>query len=327
MATHPNFNKHTNQITVPQGRVFISTDETSSFLYVGATSSTMLNIEVDEIELDDGDSGQFQTLDSTTTKITRTVTFTGNDMNDDNIALLLTGEKNTITQASGTGLTFDITVSVLNSFHQIGTSETKPMGDTNITVTSLVHKASAAHATETDYLLGDQIVQDTHIYQCVLSGETGVSAPTWPATPNLGQEVTDGTVKWVYVGLKTLVADTHFYINEEKGIIRLLETAPVYTSKTTNPQAYVCTYSRAATVRNRVNPSLRGSIEGSLRLEQQNVKGQNKVWFFPRVSMKVSGELNLKSNEAAYQEFTVECKVLLPATGAPVYVDGSPILT
>jgi hypothetical protein len=327
MATNPNFHKHKNDLTIPQGRMFISKDQgvNKSFLYVGATSSANLSTEISEIDLKDGDSGIFQNLDSTPTDIVRTVTFVGNDMSDDNLSLLLTGETNTIIQEAGTGLTSGIFVSALNSFHVVGVTDVKPMGDTNIVVASVIHTASDVWIAETPKAVGQQIVVGTQVWQCVQSGETGAAEPTW-GTPVLGDEKTDGDVKWAYVSVKTLTLDTHFYVNEEKGTIRILDIAPIYVSKVIPSQTYTVTYARSKTQRKRINTTIQGAIEGSIRLEQQNVKGGNKIWYFPKVSMKVTGDLNLKSNEAAYQEFTVECKVLMPETGAAVYVDGAAVI-
>jgi len=67
---------------------------------------------------------------------------------------------------------------------------------------------SVQRANSTAYSVGDVVRPATgngYVYQCIVAGTSGGSAPTWPTT--IGATVTDGGVTWANVGRGVLVID------------------------------------------------------------------------------------------------------------------------
>ena len=55
----------------------------------------------------------------------------------------------------------------------------------------------ASHAVSTAYVTGQRVVSSGNIYLCDAGGTTGASSPPTVTTPS---QITDGTVKWFYIG-------------------------------------------------------------------------------------------------------------------------------
>lgn len=64
-----------------------------------------------------------------------------------------------------------------------------------------------AWAGTTAKVVGDKIIEGTHLYVVTVAGTTSGVEPTWPTN---GTTVTDGTVTWKDIGTTTLVENTHW---------------------------------------------------------------------------------------------------------------------
>lgn len=113
-----------------------------------------------------------------------------------------------------------------------------PDPDESITVE--IH-SSTTHDTETEFEVGETITQGGRVYLCVVGGETGAVAPSFPDDFST---VSDGEVTWKDLGEPALAADTE-YTRTPHGI-RVLEAAaqrfheelpiPLEVGYTRNPQ-------------------------------------------------------------------------------------------
>lgn len=89
---------------------------------------------------------------------------------------------------------------------------------TGCTITLQASAALTAWAAATAYVVGNvrrKVVDNTHVYICVVAGTSGGAEPTWPITP--GATVTDGTVTWAEAG---------------QDVLKLTGTIPTWTSGT-----------------------------------------------------------------------------------------------
>jgi hypothetical protein len=67
-----------------------------------------------------------------------------------------------------------------------------------------------AWAAETDYSLGDMLLDTGTVFECTAAGESGETEPTWQTDE--GDTTTDGTVTWTSRGTFAAVADTDFIV-------------------------------------------------------------------------------------------------------------------
>jgi hypothetical protein len=64
---------------------------------------------------------------------------------------------------------------------------------------------ASVHAVSTSYDFGAKVIPSTangRLYQCIVGGTSGATAPTWPTNINarIGAQITDGTATWKDAG-------------------------------------------------------------------------------------------------------------------------------
>lgn len=116
--------------------------------YLGNTPEINFNTEAELLEHFDADGGIRVKDDQVTLEITRTLTFTCDNIDDDNLAIFFLGTKSTFTQGAGTGLTYDIDDVQQGLYYQIGQTAANPMGVRDVTAVSI-----AGASLTTDYTL------------------------------------------------------------------------------------------------------------------------------------------------------------------------------
>jgi hypothetical protein len=163
--------------------------------------------------------------------------------------------------------------------------------------TVAISSASAVTETFTDVELG-------------LTYQIGVTA----GNPMGVRNITLTTLK---VGVTTLVEGTDYTVDEERGLITLLEGGTV-----ANADDVIATYDQAAYSQDRV-ASGSTVVEGALMFVAYNPEGENKNYLLSDVKLSPNGDYAIKSdNDWSKMDFKVS--VNTPTTGAAIYCDGAP---
>lgn len=79
-------------------------------------------------------------------------------------------------------------------------------------------------------------------------------------------------------------------------------------------------YTRTATTRLQVQSSTLATVSGALRFQSINVRGKNRDYFFPSVSLTPNGDYALKGN--TYQEMGFDVEINQITGMSHIYVDG-----
>lgn len=174
--------------------------------------------------------------------------------------------------------------------------------------------AAAAKAQDAGTVTDEPLnaVQQGRYYQLGVAadnptGVRGISAVTITdddATPNPFTEGTDYTVD---------LALARLYIVPGGGI--------------TNGTNLRADYSTAANTRDQVVALANTTQQGALRVIASNLKGPARDYYFPKVNITPTGELELKTDPESqkYQELAFEVEVLKrDSATAPMYIDGRP---
>ncbi|MEM1113278.1 MAG: hypothetical protein AAGI11_15305 [Pseudomonadota bacterium] len=111
--------------------------------------------------------------------------------------------------------------------------------DMDQTVTVVI-AATASHATDTDYAVGDLVIESARAYMAVVAGQSGSSAPSWPTDLST---VVDGGVTWKDLGPAALVKDTDFEVTPH-GIRMMASQSARFYEELSIP--VTCSYTRDA---------------------------------------------------------------------------------
>jgi len=116
--------------------------------YLGNTPEINFNTEAELLEHFDADGGIRVKDDQVILEIVRTLTFTCDNIDDDNLAIFFLGTAGTFTQAAATGGTYDIDDVQQGLYYQIGQTAANPQGVRGVTTVSI-----AGASLTTDYTL------------------------------------------------------------------------------------------------------------------------------------------------------------------------------
>lgn len=123
--------------------------------YMGNSPEFSLNSSVESLDHYSSDRGIKEKDDSVTLQITRGGSFTLDDINTENLALMFLGDAGVVSQTAATALSSDFTDVTPGMRYQLGESATSPTGDrsvTNVVVTKIGTPATT-YAAGTDYLV------------------------------------------------------------------------------------------------------------------------------------------------------------------------------
>lgn len=120
--------------------------------YIGNTPEISFNTESELLEHFDADGGIRVKDDQVTLEITRTLTFTCDNIDDDNLAMFFLGDKSTFTQGTASNTAYTITDAVGGRYYQIGQTAGNPQGVRGITVDSVTDGTDPL-VVDTDYTI------------------------------------------------------------------------------------------------------------------------------------------------------------------------------
>lgn len=140
--------------------------------YLGNTPEINFNTEAELLEHFDADGGIRVKDDQVTLEITRTLTFTCDNIDDDNLAIFFLGEKSTFTQAASAGGTYEIADAQQGLYYQIGQTAANPMGQRGVSLVSV------ADAVPTTYDLTDDYTVDLDLGRIYIVPGGGIADGT-----------------------------------------------------------------------------------------------------------------------------------------------------
>jgi len=314
---------HTNNITIPKGRVFLKAEDEINYRYLGSNQTATLTRDVEGIDLRSAEDGIGKRLEHHTINIDYTLTLNISDISELNLALFVNGTPYIVTQTSGSG-SEDITAG-LAGLYRLGVSTLKPSGDRSISGVTIENKAGAAATAwqaTTLYSIDDLSVPSVangYFFIVTTAGTSAASEPTWPTT--VGATVTDGTVVWTNAGSIALTADVDYELDTTLGQVFIKSDAPNVIAG----DVYTVDYTMAGVTWTEVKDSPTQKYYDII-INSTNPVGKPIDYNFPRCTLEASGDLILKSDETAYQLFEVAVHILEPDDGrSAVYIDGRPI--
>ncbi len=121
--------------------------------YMGNSPEFSLNSSVERLDHYSSDRGIKEKDDSVTLQITRGGSFTLDDINTENLALMFLGDAGVVSQTAATALSSDFTDVTPGFFYQLGESETSPTGDRNVSnvVVTKIGTPATTYVADTDY--------------------------------------------------------------------------------------------------------------------------------------------------------------------------------
>jgi hypothetical protein len=128
-----------NNYTLGRGKLLFGTfldpltREVGDYRYIGNTPEFSLTIDSETLDHFSSDEGIKEKDDSVPLSVTRTGSFTTDNIDPDNVALFFFGEKLTVTQGALAAVVETLTGVKRGRFYQIGESPTNPVGVRGIT--------------------------------------------------------------------------------------------------------------------------------------------------------------------------------------------------
>ena len=246
-----------------RGRVLLAnvdnvSKEPGQYRYVGITRELNVTATTEELEHTSSDEGINQIDDRVQLSVTRTGTMVFEDIEMDNIALFFFGQSTIATQNAANTQSDAISGSRLTRILDDGWD-----ADNELIIGATASSPLGARAITADPTLA------------------GMNSANSPASVTLVKN-TD----WEVVDLT-------------RGAIRILNTAKTFAATGDAVLSRITiTYNRAA-IGGGVRMVTSGStpFEGSLRFEEKNPVGQNKIWTMPLVNISPNGDLALKAEE------------------------------
>ena len=121
-------------------------------------------------------------------------------------------------------------------------------------------------------------------------------------------------------GAATLDEGTHYSVDTMNGFVTILDNA-------TNEAAFSA--ARAVRITYDVEAGSYGQVasgttpvEGAMRFVEDNPKGNNNQWVFPKVTVTPNGDMALKSDEWRTVPFSLA--ISQPSSGEAIYINGVP---
>jgi hypothetical protein len=140
--------------------------------YLGNTPEINSNTESDILEHFDSDAGIRSRDDQVTLEIKRTLSFTCDNIDDDNLALFFLADKSTHSQASASAQDTSYDVATAGTYYQAGATALNPSGARGISAVTVKDKAGAVtYVLDTDYTVDAAMGR---VY--LLPGFTGIAA-------------------------------------------------------------------------------------------------------------------------------------------------------
>lgn len=147
----------TKNYTLGRGKVYFSrfksgTQVPEGFNYIGNTPEFNLTIESENLDHYSSDAGIREKDDSVPLEVSRTGSFTTDDIQPENVALFFFGEKSTVTQAIVASAPETFTDVVLGRAYKLGITDSNPTGYMGINATGFGIVVDATPLVEdTDY--------------------------------------------------------------------------------------------------------------------------------------------------------------------------------
>lgn len=147
----------TKNYTLGRGKVYFSRFKTGTqvpegFNYIGNTPEFNLTIESENLDHYSSDAGIREKDDSVPLEVSRTGSFTTDDIQPENVALFFFGEKSTVTQAIVASAPETFTDVVLGRAYKLGITDSNPTGYMGINATGFGIVVDATPLVEdTDY--------------------------------------------------------------------------------------------------------------------------------------------------------------------------------
>lgn len=117
-------------------------------------------------------------------------------------------------------------------------------------------------------------------------------------------------------GATTYVAGTDYILDATLGTFYVPTGSPMVAAVVT------ADYTKTATTRLQVASSTLATVAGALQFTSNNVRGKNRDYFFPSVTLTPNGDYALKGN--TYQEMGFDVEINQISGLAHVYIDGRP---
>lgn len=327
---------HVNNYTIGRGEIFFGELDANNNIigerFLGNCPSAEVTVTTEKAEHTSSTSGLAEVDDTTVISVAYSIALQIDDPDDDNLALFLAGSSATVTQSATPVVDESFATVKSNREYQLGRTTSNPTGVrdvSSVTVESLEgHDASAA-ATTTEYELGDFVQPATpnnRYYMCVVAGESGGSAPTWPTD---GSTVTDGTVTWRDMGPILRVVTTDYTVDADAGRFYVvpgggLATAIGHADAIGVTLGLYVGYTPAANTRTRVATGSTGSLTGAFIYKAKNAKGASKDYFIAKANWAPEGAMPLIT-AGDYQAFGVTVSASKKDNSTSLlYVDGQP---
>lgn len=141
--------------TIPRGKLYFDqftsgTTDATGERYLGHTPEISVGTSVEDIKHYNSDTAENALDKSVTLRVDRTLKFTLDSIDEDNIAMFLLGSKSTVTQTSGTVTDESMTTSaVLDRYYQMGDSTANPSGVKGVTAVSVKAGTLGSETTKT----------------------------------------------------------------------------------------------------------------------------------------------------------------------------------
>jgi hypothetical protein len=315
---------YTANHVIPKGVTYVRRLDESGAKILGSNQAFPLTIEVTALDHFSAESGFNEKDDTANVSRDFSSELPVEDIQDEWLANWLMGNYGAISDAGG-AVTNEAHALILNSEIQLGrgVAPLTAAGARMISAVTIKHSATGAAGwiTATVYAAGDYITEGLYIYKAPVGGTSAGTIPTFPTT--IGGTVADtGGFEWVNVGLDTLVELTDYQVGSDLGRIKILSTAGVAAG-----ESYLFDYTKAANTLQGAWSSDSDVEELEVEIIGTAVKGAKQNWLFPRVKLTPSGEMSLKSEEAAWQRMTFTMTVLKPTDGREsVYKNGAAVL-
>lgn len=319
------------QLMVPSARLYIdlinAAGQYTGERYLGETDSFTITIAGEKIEEFSMENGLKELVDTVLTGVTRTGSMTVKQVSRENLALFMAAVYGVQVQASGN--VTDESLSVLpDRYFQLGRSDDNPSGVRDVSsVTITAGNAAVAWQAATAKALGALVkptATPTYFWRCTTAGTTHpATEPTWVNT--VGSTVTDGTVVWTCVGILAPVLDTDYTVDATLGRIYVTAAARVHS---TLGAIWLVDYTKAAREREQLKTAGAVDSTAAIRLISNNVRGDNRDWYMPKVTLTPGGEFPLKTEDPTYVALPFELGINKPDAGAAgqdiaaIYIDG-----
>ena len=326
--------------TLGRGRVLFARftdDETPGrFRYVGNTPELNFNVESETLDHNDRGAGVTRIDDSVVLSVTRSGTLTMDDIQRENLALFFFGDTSSMDVTAATGQAQVEDGVKIDEIIQLGISDTDRVGIRNVEHVMVVEGVtlftptwasngvvySSANAYAANQTARDGLVKAATSYAAPAAGTPTVAlfevdADSDPQESKVTYMTWDGSANWEDADTNRYTEDTHYELDAMNGTIEFLA---LLDSSNTEEDVNVF-YNVAGGAFEQV---IAGSqaVEGAMRFVEDNPKGLNNQWVFPKVSVSPNGDVALKSNE--WRTIPFSLRILDPSSGSAIYINGDP---